>query len=52
MTLAMHKIEQIRVKYRPDGYLCSVPVMREFMGKTCMPVQTADRATIVSKSSP
>jgi hypothetical protein len=41
MSRAMNEIEQIRVKYRPNGFLCSVPVVREIIGRRCMPVRTA-----------
>jgi hypothetical protein len=41
MSLAMYDIDQIRVKYRPKGYLCSVPILRSALGSRCMPVRTA-----------
>jgi len=42
MGLAMNQIDQIRAKYRPNGYLCSVPGVREALGKTCAPIQTGN----------
>ncbi|MGH6671146.1 MAG: hypothetical protein ACRECV_04100 [Xanthobacteraceae bacterium] len=39
MGLAMNQIDLIRAKYRPNGYLCSVPGAREALGKTCAPIQ-------------
>jgi hypothetical protein len=41
MSLAMYDIDKIRVKYRPNGFLCSVPVVRGALGKKCMPLRTA-----------
>jgi hypothetical protein len=41
MSLAMYDIDKIRVKYRPNGFLCSVPIVRGALGKKCMPVRTA-----------
>jgi hypothetical protein len=41
MSLAMYDIDKIRVKYRPNGYLCSVPILRSALGSRCMPVRTA-----------
>jgi hypothetical protein len=41
MSLAMYDIDQIRVKYRPKGYLCSVPILRSALGNRCTPVRTA-----------
>jgi hypothetical protein len=43
MGLAMNEIDQIRVKYRPNGYWCSVPIVRGYLGEKCMPVRTAER---------
>jgi hypothetical protein len=40
MSLAMYDIDKIRVKYRPNGYLCSVPILRSALGNRCMPVRT------------
>jgi hypothetical protein len=42
MSLAMFEIDKIRVKYRPNGYLCSVPIVRSALGKKCTPVRTAN----------
>ncbi len=41
MSLAMSEIERIRVKYRPAGFWCSVPGVREAIGQRCAPVRTA-----------
>jgi hypothetical protein len=52
MSRAMSEIEQIRVKYRPNGYFCSVPVVgttisfvsRKLSGTArgwCTPIQTS-----------
>lgn len=44
MSRAMYEIEQIRVKYRPGGFYCHVPVVREIVGifsQKCTPVRTA-----------
>jgi hypothetical protein len=43
MSRAMNEIEAIRVKYRPNGFLCSVPGLRETMGTKCTPVRLAER---------
>jgi hypothetical protein len=43
MSRAMNEIEGIRVKYRPSGFLCSVPGVREVMSGKCMPVRLAER---------
>lgn len=51
MDLVMSDIQKIRVKYRPHGYLCSVPIARE-IGKKCMPLRTADQTPIPSSLSP
>jgi hypothetical protein len=40
MSLAMYDIDKIRVKYRPNGYLCSVPILRSAFGNRCTPVRT------------
>jgi hypothetical protein len=42
MNVVMNEIERIRVKYRPGGFACHVPIMREAFGKKCAPVRTAD----------
>jgi hypothetical protein len=45
MNVAMLEIEQIRVKYRPRGPYCNVPVVREVIGlfsRRCTPVRVAE----------
>jgi hypothetical protein len=43
MGVAMNEIEQIRVKYRPNGFACSVPIAREVIfSKKCMPIRTSE----------
>lgn len=42
MSRAMNEIEAIRVKYRPNGFLCSVPGLREIVGRKCTPVRIAE----------
>jgi len=51
MNLVMRDIDKIRVRYRPRGYLCSVPIARE-IDKKCMPLRTADQTPLPSSSSP
>jgi len=44
MSLVMSQTERIRVKYRPSGPLCHVPLVREIIGlfsPVCTPVRTA-----------
>jgi hypothetical protein len=43
MMRAMSEIEQIRVKYRPNGFVCSVPGVGQFLTwfKRCTPIRTA-----------
>jgi len=46
MSLAMQRIEEIRVRYRPNGFLCHIPMVREGIGLfslRCSPIRTADR---------
>ena len=43
MSLAMSEIERIRAKYRPNGFWCSVPLVREALGSKCTPVRVASR---------
>jgi hypothetical protein len=43
MSRAMNEIEAVRVKYRPNGFLCSVPGLREVIGSKCTPVRLAER---------
>ena len=43
MSLAMFDIEKIRIKYRPNGFICSVPGLSaalSLFGK-CAPVRTS-----------
>lgn len=45
MSLAMRRLEDIRVKYRPTGFLCHVPIVRELitvLSARCSPIRTAD----------
>jgi hypothetical protein len=45
MNVAMREIEQIRVKYRPRGPYCNVPVVREVVNlfsRRCTPVRVAE----------
>ena len=40
----MDAIDQVRVKYRPDGFFCHVPIAREAIGlfsRACTPVRTS-----------
>jgi hypothetical protein len=39
-SLALSQMERIRVKYRPAGFVCSVPFVRNFFMR-CFPVRTA-----------
>lgn len=39
-SLALYQMERIRVKYRPAGFVCSVPVVRNFFAKSCFPLRT------------
>ena len=39
MSRAMSEIEQIRVKYRPVGYMCSLPIVSSLSGQKCTPVR-------------
>jgi hypothetical protein len=44
LSLVMSQIERIRVKYRPSGPLCHIPLVREIIGTfspICTPVRTA-----------
>jgi hypothetical protein len=46
MSLAMSELERIRVKYRPSGFLCHVPLVRDAIGlfsPRCTPIRTAAR---------
>lgn len=39
-SLALYQIERIRVKYRPAGFACSVPGLRTFYARSCLPLRT------------
>jgi hypothetical protein len=44
MSLAMSELERIRVKYRPSGFFCHVPLVRDAIGLfsgRCTPIRTA-----------
>jgi len=44
MSLAMSQLERIRVKYRPVGFFCHVPLVRDAIGifsTRCTPIRTA-----------
>jgi hypothetical protein len=41
MSLALFQMERIRVKYRPVGFICSVPLVRDMLSARCLPVRTA-----------
>jgi hypothetical protein len=43
-SLALFQMEQIRVKYRPVGFLCSVPLVRNIPSMNCFPIRTASLA--------
>ena len=40
-SLALHQMEQIRVKYYPVGFQCSVPGVRNLKSMNCFPIRTA-----------
>jgi hypothetical protein len=40
-SLALHQMERIRVKYRPLGFICSVPLVRNGFSD-CFPLKTTD----------
>jgi hypothetical protein len=40
MSRAMSEIDAIRARYRPNGYLCSVPILNTLVDKKCTPVRT------------
>jgi hypothetical protein len=40
-SLALYQMEQIRVKYRPSGLWCNVPVVWNISSLNCFPVRTA-----------
>jgi hypothetical protein len=39
-SLALYQLERIRVKYRPAGFVCSVPGVRNLFAKSCFPLRT------------
>ncbi|MBR0719285.1 hypothetical protein [Bradyrhizobium liaoningense] len=44
MTLTMSQLERIRVRYRPSGFFCHIPLVRDAIGvfsSQCMPIRTA-----------
>ena len=44
MSLAMSQLERIRVKYRPVGFVCHIPLVRDAIGlfsNRCTPIRTA-----------
>jgi hypothetical protein len=44
MSLGMSQLERIRVKYRPSGFFCHLPLVRDAIGlfsERCTPVRTA-----------
>jgi len=44
LSLVMSQLERIRVKYRPSGPFCHVPIVREIVGlfsPICTPIRTA-----------
>jgi hypothetical protein len=44
-SLALYQMEQIRVKYRPAGVWCSVPLVRNISSLNCFPIRTASNDT-------
>ena len=44
-SLALFQMERIRVKYRPVGFLCSVPLVRNIPSANCFPIRTASNDT-------
>jgi len=46
MTVGMSQLERIRLKYRPSGFFCHVPLVRDAIGlfsNKCTPIGTAAR---------
>jgi hypothetical protein len=44
MSLAMSQLERIHVKYRPVGFVCHIPLVRDAIGifsKRSTPIRTA-----------
>jgi len=44
-SLALYQMERIRVKYRPVGFWCSVPLVRNIPSANCFPIRTASNET-------
>jgi hypothetical protein len=44
-SLALYQMERIRVKYRPVGFICSVPLVRNIPSMSCFPLRTATNTT-------
>jgi hypothetical protein len=45
MSVSMAHLERIRVKYRPSGFFCHVPLVRDAIGlfsNKCTPIRTAE----------
>jgi hypothetical protein len=40
-SLALYQMERIRVKYRPTGFFCSLPLIRNIPSANCFPIRTA-----------
>ena len=49
-SLALHQMERIRVKYHPAGFLCSVPLVRNIMSGSCLPIRTASNVQAMGES--
>lgn len=46
MTLTMAQLDRIRVRYRPTGFFCHVPMVRDAVGifsNECLPIQPNER---------
>jgi hypothetical protein len=46
MSVAMYDIDKIRIKYRPNGVMCNLPVVREVIGivsSRCTPLRETER---------
>lgn len=39
-SLALYQLERIRVKYRPAGFECSIPGLRNLYARNCLPLRT------------
>ena len=39
-SLALFQMERMRVKYRPAGFECSIPGVRNLYARSCLPLQT------------